>query len=84
VTPEEMPVWVQVLREDIRGIHDRLDTLNGRTRSVEVKVAVLEDRAEQAAKTAIQMNGKATKATWGAGLGGAFVVALEVVKWWRS
>ena len=34
----------EVLRA-IEGVHDRLDTLNGRTRELEVKVKVLEDRS---------------------------------------
>lgn len=29
----------------IKGVHDRLDVLNGRTRAVENKVTVLEDRS---------------------------------------
>lgn len=33
------------LKGDIAGTHERLDDLNGRTRAVETKVAVLEERS---------------------------------------
>lgn len=35
----------QELLGAIKGVHDRLDTLNGRTRNLENKVTVLEDRS---------------------------------------
>lgn len=41
---EEFFIWMQTLQRDIQGVHERLDGLNGRTRTVENKVAVLEDR----------------------------------------
>jgi hypothetical protein len=37
---EEFLAHVGYLREDIAGVHDRLDTLNGRTRKVESLTAV--------------------------------------------
>lgn len=39
---EEFHHWMELLREDIGGVHARLDVLNGRTRTVETKVALLE------------------------------------------
>ena len=44
---QEFENWMQVLREDIRGTHIRLDELNGRTRSAENEIAVLKDRGSR-------------------------------------
>lgn len=44
---DEWEGWMRLLREDIRGVHDRLDELNGRTRTNERDIAVLQDRGEQ-------------------------------------
>ena len=46
----------------VRGVHERLDLLNGRTRQVETSVAVLHDRSER---------DSARAASWGAGAGAA-------------
>lgn len=46
----------------VKGVHDRLDTLNGRTRVVETSVAVLKDRSNRDSSRA---------ASWGAGAGAA-------------
>ena len=48
ITAAEFERWMEVLRNDIQGVHARLDTLNGRTRASETAIAVLQDRATQA------------------------------------
>lgn len=40
-----------LLREDVKAVHSRLDVLNGRTRAVEIDVAVLQDRGEEYRKS---------------------------------
>ena len=64
---DEFHVWMETLRADIRGVHSRLDDLNGRTRDAEQKVAVLEDRGHPAA--------------WGGGLGALAVGLVEGIRW---
>lgn len=49
ISADEFERWMRLLQKDIQGVNDRLDTLNGRTRDVETKVAVLEDRAKRGA-----------------------------------
>ena len=72
LTHQEFERWMSLIRADIREVHDRLDVLNGRTRSVEQKIAVLEDRSDAQ---------KATAAGWGAAVGGAIVGAVEMIRW---
>lgn len=62
------------LRDDMKGIHERLDVLNGRTRTVEQKVAVLEARVVPSRKEKVQ------QASWVAGVSAAAVAIAEVVK----
>lgn len=47
---DEFEGWMRLIREDIRGTHDRLDELNGRTRVNEQNIAILQDRNLQATK----------------------------------
>ena len=65
------------LKEDIKGTNDRLDLLNGRTRAVEQKVAVLESREP--------VNPKAAKAGTIGGAIGAGIVAggISLWEWFR-
>lgn len=51
-----------------QGVHERLDGLNGRTRAVETKVAVLEDRGV-----------RDPTARWGAGVGILGIAAYELI-----
>lgn len=44
IDQDEFQRWMTLLRGDIQGVHDRLDELNGRTRSNEQDIAVLKDR----------------------------------------
>ena len=41
----EFQAAVEQIREDIRGVHTRLDALNGRTRKTESDIAVLQERS---------------------------------------
>lgn len=60
-----------LLRDGFEGVHDRLDQLNGRTRTVENKVAVLEDRG---------VRSKDQTARWGAAVIGTTGVLVELAK----
>lgn len=42
---DEFRQWLELLRADIKGVHDRLDAINGRTRTAEQSIAVLQDRS---------------------------------------
>ena len=44
IKQSEFERWMELLRNDIHGVHERLDTLNGRTRRAEQDIAVLKDR----------------------------------------
>lgn len=71
IDTEEFERWMNLLREDMRGIHMRLDVLNGRVRLLESETAVLKSNQSS--------NGAA--AAWGGSIGGAVVGAVEAVKW---
>ena len=43
---DEFEGWMHVLRDDIQGVHSRLDVLNGRTRINERDIAVLQAAVE--------------------------------------
>lgn len=72
VDRDEFRQWMSVLRDDIKGVHVRLDAQNGRTRTLENKVAVLEDRGEHA---------KDPKARWGA-VGAGFAGLVGALYQW--
>jgi hypothetical protein len=67
---EEFKSWMELLRNDIAGVHERLDELNGRTRVVENKVAVLEDRGSRDTTARVQ------------GLGGIVASAASFIYAW--
>lgn len=69
INREEFQQWMGLLRDDIKGVHTRLDHLNGRTREVEGKVKVLE--SERSSDPV---------ARWGAGIGAALSAALAYFK----
>jgi hypothetical protein len=69
---DEFENWMRVLREDIQGVHERLDGLNGRTRRVENKVSVLEDRASAGRK----------EGAVAGGIAAVVVGAAELVRQW--
>jgi hypothetical protein len=66
----EFLTHVTYIREDVQGVHERLDTINGRTRKLENAVAVLNDRADKSRK-------------YGAGFGalGASAVGVLYALW---
>lgn len=72
----EFITHVTYIREDVAGVHERLDTLNGRTRKLENAVAVLNDRADKAASPKDVRN-------YGAGFGalGASAVGVLYAIW---
>lgn len=61
-----------VIVDGFRQITERLDLINGRTRDLERKTAVLEDRSMRSGLAA----------AWGGGIGGGIVGLIEVLKWW--
>lgn len=67
----EFEGWMELLRGDIKGVHDRLDGLNGRTRVSEQKIAVLEDRSQKTSDPT---------ARWTAGLAGAGLMLVELAR----
>lgn len=77
---EEFLLHMELVRADIKGVHDRLDALNGRTREVERDVEVLKDRSDDA-KTEARQAGTSAGRMWGAGgaiVGGAVWVLWEL------
>ena len=64
---EEFIAHIELVRGDVKATHERLATLNDRTRKVEQAIAVLEDRGHPAA--------------WGGGIGGLMVGLVEGVRW---
>lgn len=64
---EEFIAHIDLVRSDVKATHERLDTLNDRTRKAEQAIAVLVDRGHPAA--------------WGGGIGGLMVGLLEGVRW---
>lgn len=66
ISREELDRLYHTLDAGFSGVHERLDELNGRTRTAERKIAVLEDRGHPAA--------------WGGGIGGALVAVVEGLK----
>lgn len=86
VDRDELHQWIEAIRDDIRegfrGTHERQDHTNGRLRKAETDIAILNDRAEQAAKAAADAAAKASGAASRAAGSGAVVVGLfEFVKW---
>ena len=70
---DDFLLYVDILREDIKGVGDRLDILNGRTRFTEQQIAVLNDRADRVRAEAMTA-GKRTATRWG--VAGALAVAV--------
>lgn len=59
------------VRQDLAEVKDHLAQLNGRTREVETKIAILEVAEPQASKAA----------AWGGGVGGVIVGVAEAARW---
>jgi hypothetical protein len=76
---DEFEAWMGLLRGDIKGVHERLDGLNGRTRTVESKVAVLESQVDLASQTGSDRTARMT------GLGGVLASAGALIwQWWTK
>lgn len=60
IETSEFERWMNLLRSDVQGVHDRLDELNGRTRASEQKIAVLEDRSGDGRKGGMLAGGVVT------------------------
>lgn len=71
-TNSELLVHISYVREDIQGVHARLDTLNGRTRTLENDVAVLKSSADTTPS-------KKDLRNYGAGFGAAGASAVGVL-----
>ena len=67
ISRDEFNRLYQLVETGFQGVHSRLDHLNGRTRTTEQKIAVLEDRSD----------GR----WWGGALGGVVVTVIEAAKW---
>ena len=79
VDEKEFTRWMELLRSDVKGVHDRLDELNGRTRKNENAIAVLEDRSTDG-----RSEGRKSGAVWGGFAGGFAMVALWLAeKLWK-
>lgn len=72
---DEWEGWMRLLREDIRGVHDRLDALNGRTRASELRIAVLQDRSDAVVDPA---------ARWGAVGSGIGALLAGALAWFHK
>ena len=57
ISRDEFEGWMQLLREDVQGVHRRLDTLNGRTRTAESAIAVLQDRSTEDRRSTAAVSG---------------------------
>lgn len=71
ITREEFLAHMEHLAEGMGRVEKHLEALNGRTRTAETKIAILEDRADRNRNRSI-----------GAGLGAVIVGALEAVHLW--
>lgn len=72
ISRDELILHLNLIRGDIAGVHDRLDALNGRTRTTEQTLAVLQERIPGGPKQA---------AAWGGGIAGVVVAITEVARW---
>ena len=77
---DEFVAWMDVLRGDIKGVHDRLDDLNGRTRITEQTIAVHADRFNTM-KDDNKAQAKSYAGRWGMVLAGAGAVVELVHQW---
>lgn len=75
ISRDEFERLYQTIDAGFKGVHERLDTQNGRVGRVEQKVAVLEDRSNGSGKGA---------AVAGGGVGLFVVAAFEAAKAWLT
>jgi len=72
ISRDEFHDAVGVIRGDIRGVQDRLDTLNGRTRANELAIVRLQERQREGSKKRL--------AVWG-GIGTLCAAVAKGVYW---
>ena len=71
MTLDPFQLILDQMQDGFRGVHDRLDTINGRTRENEKDIAVLKDRATRDTRAA---------AAWSGGSALTVVGIIEAVK----
>lgn len=76
ISRDEFHQWMETLRDGISGVHDRLDGLNGRTRTAEADIAVLKDRSNRLERQ--QQEQARQSSVMGLGGGGLVVGLYEV------
>lgn len=69
---EDLQFFTELIREDIKGVHVRLDALNGKTNRNTTDIAVLQSQQEQNNKSMRNQS-----VGWGTGAG-AFVGGLII------
>lgn len=71
ISRDEFGAWMELIRSDIKGVHTRLDTLNGRTRAVETELAVMKASGSDGGPS------KDSAARWGAGIGAGLLALWQ-------
>jgi len=61
---DEFEGWMKLLREDVQGVHARLDLLNGRTRGNEKDIAVLQSKTEDLESKTDDLEASQTRDPW--------------------
>lgn len=75
---DEFLAHIGYIRDDIAGVHQRLDVLNGRTRATETAIVVLQTEAA-AAEKAGQKAGRTAGAIAGSVIGGVIVAIYKLL-----
>jgi hypothetical protein len=71
---EDIEFFADLIRDDIRGVQQRLDVLNGKTNINSIDIAVLKDRQDTTSRTT-----RNSSMGWGSGAGAAVGAALIVI-----
>lgn len=71
---KELLIHLEYIRDAVDGVNARLDAQNGRIRTAETKIAILEDRAQSSSRKAGSMG-----ATAGGFVGGALLVVYQLL-----
>ena len=70
ISREEFQRLYDTIDDGFRGVHVRLDRMNGRIGTAETDIAVLQEKSSAA-----------RSAAWGGGIGGVMIGLVESVKW---